>query len=127
MPAARVRRRAPRIRSWISRQTAAFGEYGVATGDGARPDSAIACRAASRHPSGGRYGEQRSAMENRPASQEAARRSEGLAGSSAGGGAIGDHFAAEGRRARGHRSEEHTSELQSLMRISYAVFCLKKQ
>src|SRR3546814_1989890 len=28
--------------------------------------------------------------------------------------------------ARGIRSEEHTSELQSLMRISYAVFCLKK-
>src|SRR3546814_4944592 len=28
---------------------------------------------------------------------------------------------------RGIRSEEHTSELQSLMRISYAVFCLKKQ
>src|SRR3546814_10514040 len=26
-----------------------------------------------------------------------------------------------------HRSEEHTSELQSLMRTSYAVFCLKKQ
>src|SRR3546814_10820502 len=26
-----------------------------------------------------------------------------------------------------HRSEEHTSELQSLMRISYAVFCLKKK
>src|SRR3546814_1223261 len=26
-----------------------------------------------------------------------------------------------------HRSEEHTSELQPLMRISYAVFCLKKQ
>src|SRR3546814_9644531 len=31
-----------------------------------------------------------------------------------------------GRCSR-HRSEEHTSELQSLMRISYAVFCLKKQ
>src|SRR3546814_3085408 len=35
------------------------------------------------------------------------------------------------RRARGtgagERSEEHTSELQSLMRISYAVFCLKKK
>src|SRR3546814_2348524 len=40
------------------------------------------------------------------------------------------------RRARGQnlpfperagRSEEHTSELQSLMRISYAVFCLKKK
>src|SRR3546814_10697401 len=27
----------------------------------------------------------------------------------------------------GNRSEEHTSELQSLMRISYAVFCLKKK
>src|SRR3546814_2933789 len=32
-----------------------------------------------------------------------------------------------GRAARLVRSEEHTSELQSLMRISYAVFCLKKQ
>src|SRR3546814_3195208 len=35
-----------------------------------------------------------------------------------------------GRRGRpesGDRSEEHTSELQSLMRISYAVFCLKKK
>src|SRR3546814_7690363 len=31
------------------------------------------------------------------------------------------------RGARAARSEEHTSELQSLMRISYAVFCLKKQ
>src|SRR3546814_10327253 len=30
-------------------------------------------------------------------------------------------------RKRRHRSEEHTSELQSLMRISYAVFCLKKK
>src|SRR3546814_5710123 len=29
--------------------------------------------------------------------------------------------------AGGYRSEEHTSELQSLMRISYAVFCLKKK
>src|SRR3546814_2808013 len=31
------------------------------------------------------------------------------------------------RASGGHRSEEHTSELQSLMRISYAVFCLKKK
>src|SRR3546814_5218513 len=31
------------------------------------------------------------------------------------------------KRAPCHRSEEHTSELQSLMRISYAVFCLKKK
>src|SRR3546814_4618850 len=35
----------------------------------------------------------------------------------------GDHFAQLGEG----RSEEHTSELQSLMRISYAVFCLKKK
>src|SRR3546814_6554456 len=35
---------------------------------------------------------------------------------------------AEGARVeKGQRSEEHTSELQSLMRISYAVFCLKKK
>src|SRR3546814_7926139 len=32
-----------------------------------------------------------------------------------------------GMRAKKSRSEEHTSELQSLMRISYAVFCLKKK
>src|SRR3546814_1861765 len=31
------------------------------------------------------------------------------------------------RQALALRSEEHTSELQSLMRISYAVFCLKKK
>src|SRR3546814_7962664 len=31
------------------------------------------------------------------------------------------------RQNRHLRSEEHTSELQSLMRISYAVFCLKKK
>src|SRR3546814_2531518 len=38
-------------------------------------------------------------------------------------------IAAEGElaHARASRSEEHTSELQSLMRISYAVFCLKKK
>src|SRR3546814_9750570 len=33
----------------------------------------------------------------------------------------------EENRPGGVRSEEHTSELQSLMRISYAVFCLKKK
>src|SRR3546814_5056175 len=33
----------------------------------------------------------------------------------------------EAARAAVARSEEHTSELQSLMRISYAVFCLKKK
>src|SRR3546814_10725433 len=35
--------------------------------------------------------------------------------------------ATDSRALIGHRSEEHTSELQSLMRISYAVFCLKKK
>src|SRR3546814_5877791 len=36
-------------------------------------------------------------------------------------------FLLAGRRGGMARSEEHTSELQSLMRISYAVFCLKKK
>src|SRR3546814_6185863 len=36
-------------------------------------------------------------------------------------------IAEEPQRAETIRSEEHTSELQSLMRISYAVFCLKKK
>src|SRR3546814_1706674 len=35
--------------------------------------------------------------------------------------------AGAGQRTTKRRSEEHTSELQSLMRISYAVFCLKKK
>src|SRR3546814_7364390 len=34
---------------------------------------------------------------------------------------------ANGAKVPDHRSEEHTSELQSLMRISYAVFCLQKK
>src|SRR3546814_7400155 len=43
-----------------------------------------------------------------------------------------DRFAAEradqgDAQQKSARSEEHTSELQSLMRISYAVFCLKKK
>src|SRR3546814_3753150 len=49
------------------------------------------------------------------------------------GGALNANFTAAGAKV-GHtlwgtayRSEEHTSELQSLMRISYAVFCLKKK
>src|SRR3546814_9443216 len=44
-------------------------------------------------------------------------------------GAAGGEPCSDGvvRAAVAHRSEEHTSELQSLMRISYAVFCLKKK
>src|SRR3546814_1506889 len=47
-----------------------------------------------------------------------------------GGGQQHDPVADAGRDCAGQecrRSEEHTSELQSLMRISYAVFCLKKK
>src|SRR3546814_5193774 len=45
---------------------------------------------------------------------------------------LAERFGRTGEKARplheiGDRSEEHTSELQSLMRISYAVFCLKKK
>src|SRR3546814_10291714 len=43
---------------------------------------------------------------------------------------VGDDLLAAGQLVdivRRDRSEEHTSELQSLMRISYAVFCLKKK
>src|SRR3546814_1363388 len=40
---------------------------------------------------------------------------------------IGDRRVAVPHRPIDQRSEEHTSELQSLMRISYAVFCLKKK
>src|SRR3546814_1105767 len=38
-----------------------------------------------------------------------------------------DRSGQQGRQPDSKRSEEHTSELQSLMRISYAVFCLKKK
>src|SRR6188768_4447445 len=37
------------------------------------------------------------------------------------------HVPRRGRRPRARRSEEHTSELQSPIDISYAVFCLKKK
>src|SRR3546814_8697858 len=57
----------------------------------------------------------------------------GLCGIGAGGG-LGHGLSlglatvdATGQHTIGQRSEEHTSELQSLMRISYAVFCLKKK
>src|SRR3546814_984398 len=42
-------------------------------------------------------------------------------------GASGRHIIPAPATAPDHRSEEHTSELQSLMRISYAVSCLKKK
>src|SRR3546814_1247929 len=42
-------------------------------------------------------------------------------------GAVGSARSSALRYPAHRRSEEHTSELQSLMRISYAVFCLKKK
>src|SRR3546814_8958595 len=49
-------------------------------------------------------------------------------GRASGGSSRTDHKGRTGRRAGClDRSEEHTSELQSLMRNSYAVFCLKKK
>src|SRR3546814_7457150 len=42
-------------------------------------------------------------------------------------GPVGDYGWSHGHDVGRKRSEEHTSELQSLMRISYAVFCLKKK
>src|SRR3546814_3716562 len=59
------------------------------------------------------------------AARPEARRSRRSGAAPPGAGA-GDHRSAP-RRDRLDRSEEHTSELQSLMRISYAVFCLKKK
>src|SRR3546814_12424627 len=52
-----------------------------------------------------------------PGASECARRS----------GCRSDHAPARPLADQSARSEEHTSELQSLMRISYAVFCLKKK
>src|SRR3546814_9095646 len=43
------------------------------------------------------------------------------------GGGGGEADRGDAMRAQRRRSEEHTSELQSLMRISYAVFCLNKK
>src|SRR3546814_4392978 len=40
---------------------------------------------------------------------------------------LGAIFVGQMHTLSAYRSEEHTSELQSLMRISYAVFCLKKK
>src|SRR3546814_3757355 len=63
----------------------------------------------------------------------AARRTAGTSGRRGRSGRGGRRRSGRGRSSwwggsrRNRRSEEHTSELQSLMRISYAVFCLKKK
>src|SRR3546814_10267480 len=62
-----------------------------------------------------------------PSACSAAASSAGAAASSAAGSSAGAAAAsAAAALAASARSEEHTSELQSLMRNSYAVFCLKK-
>src|SRR3546814_7307633 len=66
-------------------------------------------RFAENHPTGRDHG-----AEQGDAARRAGRRGAGRRGDGGTGGG-------------GRRSEEHTSELQSLMRISYAVFCLKKK
>src|SRR3546814_5023182 len=48
-------------------------------------------------------------------------------GRNAGGLRLPHRLAVLGPHRLGHRSEEHTSALQSLMRLSYAVFCFKKK
>src|SRR3546814_5442026 len=71
--------------------------------------------------SGHRYPADKRPEDGKQEEQEGARR-EGRKPSAASRGDVDDRLA--DHRAR---SEEHTSELQSLMRISYAVFCLKKK
>src|SRR3546814_17794413 len=69
-----------------------------------------------------RIGKMRDPLEDGEVGQsgnQAARHDDGLAADAVGQGAEDDE--------KWRRSEEHTSELQSLMRISYAVFCLKKK
>src|SRR3546814_5375797 len=69
----------------------------------------------------------RLSREARGAARAAERRGAGAPQAEAAPGAA-PRGAAHPRRSVGsYRSEEHTSELQSLMRISYAVFCLKKK
>src|SRR3546814_6288720 len=96
--------RSPRFRS--SAQPAADAERRLLA---QRHRSLCARRTAARLPCLGRS--RRSAGTDRLAENE-----------EPGGGRDGHHPADDE-----HRSEEHTSELQSLMRISYAVFCLKKK
>src|SRR3546814_9960181 len=62
-------------------------------------------------------------LRGRPRAPEGRARPQGRGGRRTAGGA-GPGASARAARSR---SEEHTSELQSLMRISYAVFCLKKK
>src|SRR3546814_2720494 len=98
-----------RISDWSSDVCSSDLHRGAA-GAGGRDDAADALLADDPVLEGSRHGAHRGA----------AVASEDAAGAAT---VIGSHHV---RRHVG-RSEEHTSELQSLMRISYAVFCLKKK
>src|SRR3546814_1234420 len=90
--------------------------------DTARADADRGCDGAGdRHPGGGRHHDVLPERQHECADQ----RGGGSTRRRPAGGPFGLCWSADLRRAE--RSEEHTSELQSLMRISYAVFCLKKK
>src|SRR3546814_4994116 len=81
-------------------------------------------------PGGRRRGYRRDSCRRRARRRGRLCRARGGIGRGQAGGALragGGAQRAPSRREGGGRSEEHTSELQSLMRISYAVFCLKKK
>src|SRR3546814_8120139 len=75
----------------------------------------------------GRDRARRDARERRLAGPRRADHTEHFAGDDPGRDPAQDQRAIIGGAQQDVRSEEHTSELQSLMRISYAVFCLKKK
>src|SRR3546814_3128058 len=79
----------------------------------------------SLHLQSGRIDAQRRQKPAGPRQEHIARRVELRDAADVGGGDV--EIAAFGFEEIEQRSEEHTSELQSLMRISYAVFCLKKK
>src|SRR3546814_10061918 len=84
------------------------------------------CRGDRQGADSGNAGEQRTER-NRPSPDGVASPPFPLAGTQGQGGAASDTVGCPRSPSPTARSEEHTSELQSLMRISYAVFCLKKK
>src|SRR3546814_5077704 len=113
-----------RISDWSSDVCSSdllFGQQESRQRRHAQPDEAALSRTRARRAAGGRDRRRRSCAD-RPAGRERdGIRRVGRA----------SRFGAEARGeeagAMNRRSEEHTSELQSLMRITYAVFCLKKK
>src|SRR3546814_3121881 len=106
-----------RISDWSS-DVCSSDLIGCGRGDSAGPDQPACAAPCLRHaPSGRRRGPTRRAGDAWPRRH----RDDGNLYP------CPDQGAGRTRRIEASRSEEHTSELQSLMRISYAVFCLKKK